>query len=174
MTTPAGSYQIQSRRSRETLLRRRAMDTAPSTGRRRSHRASIGKTLLIIAGIVVLVVVGVSMAVLRESSPDAMADVLGPKPASLNTAVSDGKLTFVVSDVSPATHWSGNPQPRGQWVVATMAVTNTGNEPQWFFAQNQKLIDTNGREYAADTMAAYAMNQDDAMTIDLNPGLAST
>jgi Domain of unknown function (DUF4352) len=127
---------------------------------------------LIIAGIVVLVVLAVGLALLRESPDFAVTDVLGPEPASLNTAVSDGKMTFVVSDVSPATHWVGNPQPRGQWVIATMTVTNTGNEPQSFFAQNQKLTDTNGREYAADTMAAYAMNQDDAMTIDLNPGFS--
>jgi hypothetical protein len=57
---------------------------------------------------------------------------------------SDGKFSFQVADVGPATDWYGDPKPLGQWVIATMAVTNTGNEPQSFFAQNQKLIDTSG------------------------------
>jgi Domain of unknown function (DUF4352)/Protein of unknown function (DUF2510) len=170
MTTPAGWYPDPS-----GVPGKRYFDGARWTQHynrppTKPPRAPIGKTLLIIGGIVVLVVLGVGLALLRESPDFAVTDVLGPEPASLNSAVSDGKMTFVVSDVSPATHWVGNPQPRGQWVIATMTVTNTGNEPQSFFAQNQKLTDTNGREYAADTMAAYAMNQDDAMTIDVNPG----
>ena len=41
--------------------------------------------------------------------------------------------------------------------------------------QNQKLIDTAGREYAADSMAALSMNRDDnAMVIDMNPGFSIT
>jgi hypothetical protein len=69
----------------------------------------------------------------------------------------------------PRDDWYGDPKPLGQWVIATMAVTNTGNEPQSFFARNQKLIDTSGLGVRGRTMAASAMNGDDAMTVDLNP-----
>lgn len=54
-----------------------------------------------------------------------------------------------------------------------MTVTNTGDKPQSFFVQNQKLIDTTGREYAADTMAAMSMNPSDTtMVMDLGPGFS--
>ena len=117
--------------------------------------------VLFFGGCAVLIGLGAS------DSSDGNASDSG---APIGSKVSDGKFSFTVSDVSPATTRYGDPQPRGQWVIATMTVTNEGNEPQSFFAGNQKLIDTNGREYAADTMAAYAMNRDDAMTIDVNPG----
>jgi hypothetical protein len=64
----------------------------------------------------------------------------------------------------PPTDWYGHPKPLGQWVIATMAVTNTGNEPQSFSRRTRSSSTRGGR-----TMAAAAMNQDDAMTVDLNP-----
>jgi hypothetical protein len=64
-------------------------------------------------------------------------------------------------------------KPRGKWIIVNLTVANTGNEPQSFFVQNQKLFDEQGREYAADTMAALSMNGDDAMIIDMNPGFSA-
>ena len=56
-----------------------------------------------------------------------------------------------------------------------MTVTNTGNEPQSFFIQNQKLIDSAGREFAADTTASYEMNPaNNTMVLDMNPGFSVT
>jgi hypothetical protein len=96
-------------------------------------------------------------------------------PAAIGTPVRDGKFEFVVTDTSVPEHWIGTPKPRGQWFIATMTVTNTGNEPQSFFAQNQKLIDSAGRTYAADSMAAMAMNPTDTtMVMDMNPGFSIT
>jgi hypothetical protein len=63
---------------------------------------------------------------------------------------SDGKFSFQVADVGPATDWYGDPKPLGQYVIATMAVTNTGNEPQSFFAQHQELTTRAAWEYAAE------------------------
>jgi hypothetical protein len=59
--------------------------------------------------------------------------------------------------------------PSGYLIIVALQVSNIGNEPQSFFAQNQKLIDAQGREYAADTMAAIRINED-AMALDLGPG----
>lgn len=85
-------------------------------------------------------------------------------------SVRDGKFEFRVNNVS-TTGRVGLPSPRGQWVVADVTVTNIGNEPQSFFVGNQKLLDTSGREYAADDMAAIRINPD-AMVFDLGPGLS--
>lgn len=56
------------------------------------------------------------------------------------------------------------------FVIVTMTVKNTGNEPRSYFASNQKLIDTAGREFAADTMADLNFNEE-SMVMNLNPGL---
>jgi hypothetical protein len=57
-----------------------------------------------------------------------------------------------------------------------MTVKNTGNQPQSFFSNNQKLFDTAGKEYASDSMADSASNSEsgDSMVIDLNPGFTLT
>jgi hypothetical protein len=55
-----------------------------------------------------------------------------------------------------------------------MTVQNNSNQPQSFFATNQKLIDTAGRQYAADGTAAIAMNPQDSMVVDMNPGFSVT
>lgn len=99
-------------------------------------------------------------------SPGASQEAAG----SAGSAVRDGKFEFVVNSVEPARNWYGEPKPRGQWIIADVTVTNVGNEPQSFFVGNQKLIDSAGREYAADDMAAMQMNDEDTMVIDLGPG----
>ena len=81
----------------------------------------------------------------------------------------DGDFEFVVSGVSSPTNWRGEPQPRGEWVIATLTVHNTDDESQEFAANNQKLIDSEGRTYAADAEAAVAMNQS-SMIITMDPG----
>lgn len=88
--------------------------------------------------------------------------------ASLGQEVRDGKFSFRVTDFGVAGSEAGL-KPRGEFVIVTLQVSNIGNEPQSFFVQNQKLIDAEGREYAADTMAALRINED-AMALDLGPG----
>jgi hypothetical protein len=94
----------------------------------------------------------------------------GQSTAKLGERVSDGKFSFYVMDQGKVD--SGPiPTPRGEWYYVTLAVTNIANEPQSFFVQNQKLIDSQGREYAADAMAALRMNED-AMALNLGPGFS--
>jgi hypothetical protein len=155
------------------------------------HRAAAHKSAskawiwaVVIAAVVVAIGVSVltsmSSKVAQENAGDGHTPGTGGQSnvvqaAGLNQPVRDGKFEFVVTDASVPQHWVGSPQPRGQWFIATMTVTNTGNEPQSFFAQNQKLIDSAGRTYAADSMAAMAMNPTDTtMVMDMNPGFSIT
>lgn len=93
---------------------------------------------------------------------------IGQSTAKLGAQVRDGEFAFSVMDKGVVD--SGPiPTPRGEWFYVTLSVTNIGNEPQSFFVQNQKLIDSQGREYAADAMAALRMNED-AMALNLGPG----
>ena len=52
----------------------------------------------------------------------------------------------------------------------TLSVTNIGNEPQKYFGQNQKLIDTAGREYEVSTAAHMYLNSDVGIMGQINPG----
>lgn len=88
----------------------------------------------------------------------------------INQAVRDGGFQFVVKDVTAAGNWDGDPQPRGQWIVATMTVRNIGMGPESFIATDQKLIDAVGREYPADSAAAASMNED-STAVAINPGI---
>jgi hypothetical protein len=56
---------------------------------------------------------------------------------------------------------------QGVFIILTVAVQNIGNEPQSYFGQNQKLIDTAGNKYSTTTTADMYANS--AMG-DVNPG----
>ena len=113
------------------------------------------------------------MPSLATDVPEPTSDSAAP-PGS---AVRDGKFEFRVLDVSRAATVSdptGNPymtvSAQGEFIVVTLSVTNIGDVPQSYFGQNQKLIDTSGREYGANSAADMYMN--DAGFGDINPGNA--
>lgn len=95
-----------------------------------------------------------------------------PPPAGIGTEVRDGKFAFVVTsiDTSAVAGDPSNPfmrvEPQGVFVNVHMAVTNIGNEPQTFFADNQKLF-IGEREYSPDTMAAVWTK---STNVEINPG----
>ena len=131
----------------------------------------------VLLGVVIAVVIGmVGLQAYLQSDEESKADQPATAQSSagvIGSEVRDGKFAFVVDSVERQTNWYGEPKPRGQWVIASVSITNIGNEPQSFFVSNQKLIDSAGREYAADGTAAIYMDQE-SMAIDLGPGLSLT
>lgn len=97
----------------------------------------------------------------------------GRAAAAPGSPVLDGNFLFVVSDVSTPANGLSAPRPKGQWIIATVTVRNIDDEPQGFLACNQKLVDSDGHAYTADTTAAVAMNND-SMQIDMDPGAKVT
>jgi uncharacterized protein DUF4352/uncharacterized protein DUF2510 len=87
--------------------------------------------------------------------------------------VLDGNFLFVASEVSTPANGLSAPRPKGQWMIATVTVRNVDDEPHGFLACNQKLVDSQGHTYTADTTAAVAMNND-SMQIDMDPGTKVT
>lgn len=109
----------------------------------------------------VVAVIGSSM---DSSSQHQSSESSGAMPG-IGQEVRDGKFAFTVANVSRSPR-VGTTQARGEFVVVKMTVKNTGDQPQDYFASNQKLFDTGGRQYAADPMAIAK----DAMVVNLNPG----
>ncbi|WP_245845710.1 DUF4352 domain-containing protein [Mycobacterium arosiense] len=53
-------------------------------------------------------------------------------------------------------------------MIVSMTVQNIGDRAQSFFATNQKLIDSAGRQYSADSRADMWINKE--IQSDINPG----
>ncbi|WP_063825243.1 DUF4352 domain-containing protein [Nocardia exalbida] len=95
--------------------------------------------------------------------------------APLGTEVRDGKFGFVVTGVEAGVPSVGtNPylkkDAQGKFVLVRVTVTNTGNKPQTYFGQNQKLIDSQGRQFTNDTTAEINVNDSGVIGAEINPG----
>lgn len=125
----------------------------------------------IVAGVLVLSFGG-CVAVLKGGTHLSCLSWLAGAAAK-GDPVSDGQLQFVVTDFSRAL-LQGHPPPRGEYVIAVVTVTNTGNEPRSFLVQNQKLIDVGRREYAGADMSADELHNQLTTALKLNSGLSLT
>ncbi|MFD0904391.1 DUF4352 domain-containing protein [Actinomadura sediminis] len=87
----------------------------------------------------------------------------------------DGKFAFTVTKVKKGVARVGDEfagsEAQGQYVLVHVTVENIGDEARMFDGTNQKLIDTRGREFEADTEAAVWSNQDTKSFLEqINPG----
>lgn len=97
------------------------------------------------------------------------------KTARIGSPVRDGKFEFLVSGVDCGRDRLGeaylNTTAQGQFCLVSMRITNIGDEPQTMFSDNQKLFDAAGREYAADTEAAFYLDEaSQTLWEEINPG----
>jgi hypothetical protein len=105
--------------------------------------------------------------------PAAPAEPATPTAAPAGSPVRDGKFEFRVLDMTRAKQ-AGDlsnqfeiVDAQGEFIILTMSVANIGDQAQSYFGTNQKLIDTAGREYEANSTADMWMNSG---TGDINPG----
>ena len=149
--------------------------TAPKSSDRKAILA-VGGSLLVVIGILSAIGGGedektstASLPTPRSASaPTAPAQpgvAPTPKAAPAGSAVRDGKFEFQVLDISRAKTVSdptGNPYmtttAQGEFIVITLSVRNTGDEPRSYFGTNQKFIDAASREYGASSQADFWMN----------------
>ncbi|GJO25565.1 DUF4352 domain-containing protein [Mycobacterium marinum] len=125
----------------------------------------IGVVVLFFGGCLAVVgVIGSAIDTTSKQKPGAGA-TSGATMAGIGQEVRDGKFGFTVTNVSIAPT-AGSAQARGEFVIVAMTVKNTGDEPRDYFASNQKLFDTAGRQFAADTMAIT----NNSVVVNLNPG----
>jgi hypothetical protein len=112
-----------------------------------------------------------------SSRPSALstapAEPATPTTAPAGSAVRDGKFEFRVLDMTRAKQ-AGDlsnqfeiVDAQGEFIILTLSVTNIGDQAQSYFGTNQKLVDTAGREYEANSTADMWANKG---TGDINPG----
>lgn len=96
--------------------------------------------------------------------------------AKLNEAARDGKFEFVVKGVECGKTTIGTNQyltknAQGQFCLMTVSVKNIGNEAQGFFGSNQKLLNAESQQFAADdTAGAYLDQNYSTLFSNINPG----
>ncbi|MBF6358205.1 DUF4352 domain-containing protein [Nocardia higoensis] len=91
-----------------------------------------------------------------------------PAPGS---AVRDGQFEFRVTAMDPPVTSIGSYQAKGEFIVLSVDITNTGKQPRSFWDDEQVLIDDQGREFANDSSAARRLGSE-TWESDLNPGFA--
>ncbi|GII57724.1 Mpr protein [Planotetraspora thailandica] len=143
------------------------------------------KAVLIGGAVLVgLVVVGVAVSGSGDESTSA-APGAGTSQTSkgsgdkaqapgVGDVVKDGKFSFKVTTVEKGLSKVGEgltvSKAQGQYIVVHLTVKNTGDEAQMFSDSDQKLIDSAGREYDADSGAAIWLKDSNAFLKNINPG----
>lgn len=98
--------------------------------------------------------------------------------AKLNEAARDGKFEFTVKSVacgkvevvSPETD-ALRQKAQGQYCLMTLSVKNIGNEQQYFSVSDQKLLNSSGQQYTADSTATlYNGGNSQPLLAQINPG----
>jgi len=138
----------------------------------------IGVFILMFGGCVALISSSVdsvssstsSASAVASAKREAAAETVAPPPPA-GAPVRDGQFEFQVIDVRSAKTVGDNPYlqstAQGVYVIFTIRVTNTGNEPRDFFVSNQKLLDMNDRKYEASSQAGMNLNDNSS---GINPG----
>jgi hypothetical protein len=112
----------------------------------------------------------------EDIAEDKAAEKPAEKPADttpgLNTAVRDGKFEFTVTGVETGLKSVGSgyseSAAQGQFVLVHVTVSNIGDRSQSFYDDDQKLLDSSGKQFSADSMAAIDLGAETWAKI--NPG----
>jgi hypothetical protein len=138
---------------------------------------TLAVVVLFFGGCATLIAIGANVKkhdAVTVSTPSATATATA---APAGSAVRDGKFEFqVLNNFSAKTvsDPTGNPYmtatAQGIFLVIVVKVTNVGGEPQSYFGQNQKLIDSSGREYGVSSEAEMWMNTGVSPMGEINPG----
>lgn len=101
------------------------------------------------------------------------ADKTDSQTAKLGQTVHSGDFDFTVTGTSHTKSVGGEfgETAQGEYTVLNVTIKNTGSDQVTFSDDAQKLIDTTGKRYSADTMADVAANANDSVFLsEINPG----
>ena len=96
------------------------------------------------------------------------------KATGIGTPVRDGKFEFTVTKVESGKKTVGaqyvEQTAQGSYTLVHLNVKNIGDEAQSFSDSDQKLISVDGKQYSADSMAAAAIDNNNVLFEEINPG----
>jgi hypothetical protein len=167
--------------SRKEAKARAKAEKAYAKANRPWYKKPLFIVLIAIAAIVLIAAIssgGESDTDTAESN-GATADTAdsGTDAAGIGDAVRDGKFEFVVDKVDCGATKAGKgfmaENAQGQFCFVSMSIENIGDESQAMFADNQYMYDEQGREFAADFDATFALgNKGQMLFEEINPGNA--
>jgi hypothetical protein len=93
-----------------------------------------------------------------------------PAPVAQGKWAYDGPVAIKSggAGVEPGQYETNMPPPQGDRLTVFVWVSNTGNEPITFRAEDQRLVDDKGRIYAPD-MAWMRQSEPEYLSLDINP-----
>lgn len=108
------------------------------------------------------------------AEPADAAPAAEPEAPGIGAPVRDGKFEFTVTGVEAGVAEIGDEyfgeQAQGQFVLVHLTVSNIGDEAQTLFGDNQTLVDDQGRQHSANTMASIYLDDNDTFVNEINPG----
>ena len=95
--------------------------------------------------------------------------------AKVGEAANDGKFEFTVKSIECGKTSVGSQyltkEAQGQFCLLSVTVKNIGDQAQSLFSTNQKLLNAQGQQYAADdTATIYAAPNGSSWYSNINPG----
>lgn len=109
----------------------------------------------------------------NTNGADSSGDSSNSMPAIGAEAI-DGKFAFTVTKVKCGIDSVGSSsfgaEAQGQFCLVSLNIENVGDEPQTMFADNQKVFDSEGREFSADTASMLYLEGASTWIKEINPG----
>ncbi|MBO1754773.1 DUF4352 domain-containing protein [Allobranchiibius sp. CTAmp26] len=112
----------------------------------------------------------------RSSTPTAKKTTKSAtkKSPGLNTPVKDGMLQFVVTKVRTGVPSVGDQylgqKAQGKFVLVSVTITNQGKDSQTLSDSDQKVKDSQGRTFSADSTADAYITGNQVLFSEINPG----
>lgn len=141
----------------------------------RPPNSSSKKVIWIGAFLAVLLALGFGLQIVgnivsRDEAKSSQTRVVeSPTPVPLGVLARDGTFTFVVTKVETGVPAVGGRAAKGQFVIVTVDITNTGGAAMRYLADKQKLVDTEGMQSNHDVGAEAAIASQDVV-LEINPG----
>ena len=110
----------------------------------------------------------------EDAGEDAGDEAAEPDIAGVGDPVVDGDFEFTVGGFEEGVAEVGdeylNEKAQGEFVIIELAVKNIGSESSYFSDGDQKLFDTDGNEYSANSSAGIYLEDNDIWLTEINPG----
>lgn len=136
------------------------------------------KVLSVILGFIVIAVIASAAgggSKSNTSSNSSKSSSSKAETAKIGQAANDGKFEFTVKGIECGKTSVGSQyltkEAQGQFCLLSVTVKNIGDEAQSLFSTNQKLLNAQGQQYAADdTATIYAAPNGSSWYSNINPG----